>query len=358
MELTQKLGDKIIREVRKLIHEDIIIVNKQAVIIASTEPARIGHYHEGADYTIQNKKTMIITEEDEQRLKGVKAGINLPITIQEQVLGVIGITGNPDEVAPFGSLMKKMTELLIKESIYIQEVEWKERMAKTLLNRAEVLGIVTNHKKRCILIRVEDSTDDSISNIIMKAKRWLEQQTTGVVTKWKENQLLLLLDCVENQSEIQIKKYMENFYQFAENDLHTNVSIGIGNEVNFKSLVTSYMQAKKALKAKSHSIVFYNDLLLDIILADVKENSKDVFIHRVFEPIRNDAVLIQTLKTYVQNNLHLKTTAEHLHIHINTLHYRLKKIYELTNLDPKSTESIVIFYLGLQLLDEYTKNKK
>ncbi|MDG0963048.1 sugar diacid recognition domain-containing protein, partial [Bacillus paranthracis] len=66
------LANKIVREVRRLIKENIIIINIQGVIIASTDIERIGQFHEGALRCAKQKKTVIITKEDERRLQGVK----------------------------------------------------------------------------------------------------------------------------------------------------------------------------------------------------------------------------------------------------------------------------------------------
>ena len=40
------LANKIVREVRRLITENIIIINIEGVIIASTDTERIGQFHE------------------------------------------------------------------------------------------------------------------------------------------------------------------------------------------------------------------------------------------------------------------------------------------------------------------------
>ena len=42
------LANKIVREVRRLITENIIIINIQGIIIASTDAERIAQFHEGA----------------------------------------------------------------------------------------------------------------------------------------------------------------------------------------------------------------------------------------------------------------------------------------------------------------------
>ncbi|KHF28393.1 Carbohydrate diacid regulator [Anoxybacillus sp. BCO1] len=77
--LSSHLAKKIVSDVRRLIHEDIIIVDTNGIIMASTDTTRIGQFHEGAFLVCQEKKKRIITKQDEGVLKGVKAGVNLPI---------------------------------------------------------------------------------------------------------------------------------------------------------------------------------------------------------------------------------------------------------------------------------------
>ena len=50
------LANKIVREVRRLITENIIIINIEGVIIASTDTERIGQFHEGALRCAKQKK--------------------------------------------------------------------------------------------------------------------------------------------------------------------------------------------------------------------------------------------------------------------------------------------------------------
>lgn len=76
---------------------------------------------------------MIITKEDETRLKGVKAGINLPVFFDHDVIAVFGLTGEPAEIQPFGELLRKMTELFIKESRHLEQSQWRERMLESFM---------------------------------------------------------------------------------------------------------------------------------------------------------------------------------------------------------------------------------
>jgi carbohydrate diacid regulator len=74
-------------------------------------------------------------------------------------------------------------------------------------------------------------------------------------------------------------------------------------------------------------------------------------LEKTAEKLRGHAGLLETLQAYLANNLSLKETALELHVHINTLHYRLKQITEVTGIDPKTTEGIALFYLAVQLAE-------
>jgi sugar diacid utilization regulator len=63
----------------------------------------------------------------------------------------------------------------------------------------------------------------------------------------------------------------------------------------------------------------------------------------VLEPLERNPDLLLTLDTYLAENLDRRRTAAALHVHPNTLDYRLKRIVGLTGLEPASTA-------GLQML--------
>lgn len=66
-------------------------------------------------------------------------------------------------------------------------------------------------------------------------------------------------------------------------------------------------------------------------------------IAALLEPLERNPDLLTTLDAYLAQDLDRRSTAAALHVHPNTLDYRLKRIVELTGLDPSTTT-------GLQLL--------
>lgn len=360
--IQKALAQKIVAEVRKLIDEDIVIMNMEGTIIASSDPSRIGHLHEGSLLTMQKKQTLMMTKLDEKKLKGVKAGINLPIFLHKHIIGVIGITGDPKKIAPYGELLKKMTELMIKESYYIEE---KERRARNLesfvfdwlelrewddsfIHRADLLGIDTNVPRQAALLAGQT---DGLYPLI---HRFDLQHSSDVIVRWGHHRFLLLLTATDKGNiEHRIIEWKEKI----ENLLHTPVRIGVGSVVAPTHLKHSLRQATRALKAAQSEtdIVFDEELTLEMIIDDLRKETKQELIKRTIKPILHEKELLETLSAFFTHNQSLKETAKSLHIHINTLHYRLKKINELTALHPRQTKSLVILYLSLLFLDKEPK---
>ena len=102
-------------------------------------------------------------------------------------------------------------------------------------------------------------------------------------------------------------------------------------------------------------IVFNEDLRLEMCLQDISAETREQFLKRTIENLLSSPELMHTLRLFIDYNQSYKQTAQQLHIHINTLHYRLKKIEEYTGLDPKQFKDLNILYFSLLLLDNQTK---
>src|SRR5699024_8043791 len=92
---TNKIFTSLVIEITNLINENVIITDETGTIVASTEKNRIGQFHEGAFLAMQKKEKMVMTEGLTTKLQGVRAGIVLPVIIENSPYGVLGITGEP-----------------------------------------------------------------------------------------------------------------------------------------------------------------------------------------------------------------------------------------------------------------------
>lgn len=125
MQISSSLGMSIVTEVKKIIHEDLTFMDKSCHIIACTDEKRIGDFHE-ASRKMLDEGLKELTVPDDDTYQGTRSGINLTLEIEGQVVGVVGITGNEEEVSRYGQVVKKMTEILLLES-YLKEEKIRER---------------------------------------------------------------------------------------------------------------------------------------------------------------------------------------------------------------------------------------
>jgi len=366
--LFPSLAQKIIEEVRKLTEEHLIITNKDGIIIASTIPERIGQFHEGAYIACLNKERIEIKKKDEVKLKGVKAGICLPVFFHHEVIGVIGITGEPNEIESYVELLKKMTELLIQESYFNNHQDWMQRANQMFLfdwlnevewteefyERASVLNIDLKAKKQ-VIVGSFDSITTPRDRYLFSDLQHLFQNEDTIIVQWGQQKIVIILNEKPKGSKKEVKTYLGQIIHYCRKYHHQDIRFGIGQFVLPYKIKESFLQAERALKASSReqNIVFEDELDLEMCTQDISSKTKIQFIKRVIGPILKEKELLETLRMLLHHNNSIKETANALHIHINTLHYRMKKMEELTGYHPKYVKDLTTLYLAMIFLDEH-----
>ena len=109
--IDSKIAQGIVNRVMKVIPYNVNIMNQDGVIIASGDRSRLNKIHSGALLVLEEKKSVEIHKDTDKE----KAGINLPIMFSNETIGVIGVTGNPDDIRQFGELVRITAELLVNE---------------------------------------------------------------------------------------------------------------------------------------------------------------------------------------------------------------------------------------------------
>ncbi|MDM8102280.1 MULTISPECIES: helix-turn-helix domain-containing protein [Oceanobacillus] len=167
-------------------------------------------------------------------------------------------------------------------------------------------------------------------------------QVIVIVPEPKKNRLYELIK--------QIKIYWNNM----------EVIYGIGRETNIKELSVSYQEAIRSIGyAKHHQmeIVEYAMLGVERLLYEVDEDVLKMFMHDKLQHLYSlDESFIETLQVFIHLNKNHKLTAEHLHIHANTLYYRLRKIEEALDIQFDDEKDWIDFVIAFRLY--VASNKK
>ncbi|WP_232223885.1 PucR family transcriptional regulator [Anoxybacteroides tepidamans] len=143
-------------------------------------------------------------------------------------------------------------------------------------------------------------------------------------------------------------------------DLQHDVMVGIGNE--YRSLLKirqSYVEAVEVVNIKKQIPErighFYKDLGIYRLLPSIHEQYKrqryknEQLLKLAKYDEENQTQLLETLKQYIKNDCKIKETAECLYVHPNTLHYRIKRIQSITDIDFDNFEQRMMLYIDLLL---------
>ncbi|MDK2966148.1 MULTISPECIES: helix-turn-helix domain-containing protein [Lacrimispora] len=226
--------------------------------------------------------------------------------------------------------------------------------------RVNRFGLKLYENLSVIVLGTRGLVSDKIYFIKKKMKNFLNRET---VITFKGN-LVILYDCKtkvpfsENEL-INLEKLCADF------DLKAGISNSFKEIHMFESF---YRQALTALELSTETnskerAAYYDDYCVHHMVSLFSEHSDPaVLIHPAIKflkehDIDNSSELYTTLKAYIKNNQDLQMTSSALHIHYNTLKYRINKIIELTDL-AFSDETIFRLHLSFLVYDYMAETGK
>ena len=121
---------------------------------------------------------------------------------------------------------------------------------------------------------------------------------------------------------------------------------------DLRGLRKSYQDAKLALDVGSKvwglgHIYHIKRVGMFITLAGTTQERKAELAHQILSPLLRDEQLFKTVQTFLTSGLNLTDAAEKLHIHRNTLAYRLRRIEEIAGLDLGSPRDLARVYMAI-----------
>lgn len=372
MNVSNNLAQDIVEDMKEIINQDINYFDQNGVIIASTDKDRIGKFHGGAKKTLEIRDNLIINYDGEY--VGTRAGINLPVYFEKEIVGVIGITGRREEVEKYGKIIQRMTEILVKEA-YLKEQDNMEREAKrqfieellfryysddrTLLTRAEFLNINTSIPRIVSIARIIEKDNGEISltpdrndRVFTSFKELLANSSQNLIVQSGMNIIVIHELRMKENIDTIIKDIKENI----EKTYKVKLFFGIGEESNnLKEIKKSYKEAKKsldiALAFRDKDILYYDDLNIGLLIDDIPIDTINKYTKKIFSNMTNKEINDYTIlmDSYIKHNGSITKASEELFLHKNTLQYRLNKLDNLTGFNPRNLSEMVVLYLAFTL---------
>ncbi|TYC88110.1 sugar diacid utilization regulator [Acetobacterium wieringae] len=387
--LDKKIAQKIADEVMNTLGYNINVMNKNAIIIGSGLPERLGTFHETAMFAIRHSVTCEVTEEEAKKLQGVKPGINMPIVDKAgDVIGVVGITGDPDEVRNIGKLVKMTAELIIEQqetmnrfythrndkeiflntliseqrTISEEEIrDWGERIGYNMeSNRvAVILSFTADYQNS------EESMLEKILNQIKQSDSHLKNDISSVMS----GGFILVFKCLKKtepwEIEKTIKKYLDASIS-SEDAKNMQCFVGsyyLGIEGYVKSYADAYGMYRSGVYKRDQHVYFshqhyfwrlYNQLDKETYALAVEPYIKK--IQKYFGKGTDEAML--TMRKIIEHHFHFDLVAGDLFIHKNTVIFRKKKMEECLGFPIKcGSDDNLLFMIILNHYEKLKKNK-
>lgn len=348
MYLHKNTAAKIIREVSPILDYDINIMDEKGAILASTDVSRIGMFHEGAFRIIHQHLKELSVYEDGQ-YQGCRKGINLPIVLEESIIGVIGITGEVSQVMKYGKVLKKMTEILVLDLFSYHQKSQQEQSRLFFVNewlnkepfeflpafRDELhsYGFSEKSSYAVALISPPGILDD-IGDLA--DRRCLHAQGSDI-------------GFIIYQTE-QISRLIRFIQKAADNAGQSSFLCAIGRlQSDYMGVKRSYEQAKKlmALKRDELGIFCYEDFAAEFIFHDAAPEYKEILMEQILSGFSDEEKLefADFMEVYAKNNGSVSRIAEEMFIHKNTVQYKINKILKKTGKDPRIIRDAMILIM-------------
>ncbi|WP_297572363.1 sugar diacid recognition domain-containing protein [uncultured Deefgea sp.] len=375
--LSVLLAQSIVQRTMSILPQNINVMDEQGIILGSGDPMRLGERHEGAVLAISQERTVEIDELTAHRLQGVRPGVNLPLHHDGKVIGAIGITGQPDEVRQFGELVRMTAEMMLDQRQLLQTIERDSRMSEELVLQliertsapdeplqqwAARLDVDLLKPRVALVIQTSGMAlnEESGLEALQILQRRLSQDRRGQLTARRSlNEFVVLYPALDRRGQwdanalsLELHRWLEDIQRDGVAHIHAALGHYFSQD---GSIALSYQTARATLlqpQAQRPLLQAFEQRRLPVLLSPLASGwQAELFrlpVSRLAEHDK-DQLLYHTLLRWFEHDLHYAQTAAALHIHRNTLDYRLQKIAELTHLNLDKLEERMQLYIAVQL---------
>jgi carbohydrate diacid regulator len=367
--LTPELAGEIADETTRILGHNVLITDENSQVIGSGDVSRVGTVHEASVDVVRSGVAASHDAEQAAALVGVRPGITMPIVLDGEVIGTVGITGAPAEVVRLGRLVQRQTEILLRESMFqrtrlLREnrlnqlvrdiVEFDPQILDEHIIRATAveLGYDLGRQRVAILFEVQPGPESYPSS--MRAIGEVFNARTDIVAELAAGRYVVLHHPSDDTATEDPRSRARRAAALLRERHGVVVHIGIGESGSgIAALTTSCADAKDALRlAGNRGDVEIHEIShgrVRQLLESTSAAARTRFTRSQLAVLsgENDfAALKETLIAWCECGFNLVTTAQRLAIHRNTVIYRLDKISRLTARDVREPRVSIALYLA------------
>jgi carbohydrate diacid regulator len=392
MLINEILAETIVNKIASLIKREILFSDIGGNVLASTDLAKTGTHYSQMQRVAETRTQAEVTKDDFSFTKHpLESGVIVPLIYNNEIVGTLYIQDEPSNYSKYANIIKTTTELLIYQTLVIDNVPYKDRIKDNFIfgllhhklswddprtyDEAELLE-VSLHKDKMVAVLYApgfwqsqfnserpSSEDERQSRIHLYKKKiydsvkefYGEEAGPGIQLSYFGNDtFVILVDETQNIKGVdlveKLRKHSTDFNKLMIDKFAPDVSkiyIGVGNFYRGKDGIgLAYEEAKTAMQLginflENKFVYHIDDLGMISVLAGGNKRWQENFVRNLLLKLMPEKYLIETVDVFFDQNMSLTQTAKNLKIHRNTLLYRLSKVKKITGLDPRKFNDAV-----------------
>ncbi|MGG1400936.1 helix-turn-helix domain-containing protein [Bacillus salipaludis] len=259
-------------------------------------------------------------------------------------------------------LVKKhtLTDIYYKKTHEYFTAIIKNTSPDSLYEHAKDLGLIPSAYLCVALFEIKTYPDlqlleATIHRLVSFIKKGLPE--LHLIIYGFHNKVNLLISSDHPTAQANMTERLANLIKIWGNKDGLELSGGIGSTYKgIENISKSYEEAEKALaylaNRSEQKIIHYENIGVNRLFIHQQPQEIERFLEETLAPLlleKNHHELEHTLLTYIELNKSAVETAKKLHIHINTLYKRLKRIEELLKVDFNHPEDNLKIQLACHL---------
>lgn len=357
------LAKKLIEHISKFTDYNVNIMDENGVLVASRMPERVGAFHEVAFDIMKGDQDIVIVDVDSPE-GGVKAGVNLAVYRNKNKVGVVGVTGSPDQVLPIAKIIKMSVEVMMEYEMLKYESMKKYNLKEQLMHLIfyngnferedlesyfKALNLDVNALRVPVLFQLQNGAEhvnqlkEQVDNSAGDSRQILREGT-------REGFLFLFITLPGNMKNVmqeykyEVADFLSPILRYARNQ-HLWYSVFVGPVVNDimyyrRAYLNCVWMQKNLVDEEKRSYYFYDHIVyfLESMLSQQEFNT-------MFQALKNELGkkfienYMEIMSVLIDKEYNLNSASAALHVHKNTLIYRLDKIRETLNMNPLNFNS-------------------
>ena len=351
--LSRELAQRVVDQVSPTLAHKVNVMDRTGIIIASSDPGRLGSLHAGAQDAVSTGRPAVIRPGEEP--EGARAGVNLPLLLGGEIVGVVGLTGEPVAVMPVARVLVLTIQLLLTREQELDATARREARDRDLLS-----GLVNGRIDADHVLKTLQSDEPKLAPP-WRLSAVIAPESAGAQGSRLPDGLQQLIRRLESTGRFRLATFQGAFWVLGRaTDRDDTVLLDACGEertlmirgdgcVDLAHLDGS-AKTIRALVARpwtlptATGVLDTMELSAELAVACMPAEAVDQLGSRL--KALSD-VQRSTVAAYLDCGQSISETARLLFTHRNTVIQRLDRVAELSGLDPRQPRQSVTLRLGI-----------